>query len=436
MFPGWFNRGGGATRIWPGRAACGEPLASNVNHGLGMRTAGARGVTEVAARLGVLVGAAVLVSMASGCLSNEYRIQRDELRRLASLPPAARGQRVRVTQEVGERRGDAIDPGEGPPPEAVAAGGVEEQSGPSPNVDINIYGSNGGGRAGGGRGSAFRGTPPHQGGGSGGAGWRDSGSGGGGSGWKGGGGGGGWTGGGGGGDSADALVVLAVVLVAVAVVAAVALAAGEGMRFEGDAQLSPYQVLYVKDGSGTTSAVPLGDLTPERADAAVEAIVKDDEGDGIRRMDRAPLDRRGAAFKLELGTGTFNVGTTEVVGPAAHIQLGFFPARSFGILADIGLSGGETCCAPTFTRHSLALELDALPLALGPLHAGGFAKGGVAVAGNAAVRETGPIGGGGALLELDLTSTMALTLRAGVSAAQLESGWSTAGTITGGIAIY
>ena len=38
--------------------------------------------------------------IASGCAANSYRIPPDELARLARLPPEARGQRVRVIQEV------------------------------------------------------------------------------------------------------------------------------------------------------------------------------------------------------------------------------------------------------------------------------------------------------------------------------------------------
>jgi hypothetical protein len=105
-------------------------------------------------------------------------------------------------------------------------------------------------------------------------------------------------------------------------------------------------------------------------------------------------------------------------------------------MTDIGLSGAGDCCIGTVTRHSLALELETLPLAFGRLHAGGFVKGGVAVAGTSDVREAGPLGGGGALVEIDLTSHMAFALRGGVSTARLDSGWSTAATATGGITIY
>jgi hypothetical protein len=245
------------------------------------------------------------------------------------------------------------------------------------------------------------------------------------------------VGGGGGGKGADALVVVAVVLVAVAVVAAVGAASAEGARFDGWGQLAPEKLVYVEDATGRTTPVPLWALSREQAATAVEAKVMDDEWPPLRRLDRAPLNRTGATFKLDMGTTSFNFGTTQVVGPAAQIQLGAFVNPWLGLLIDVGLSGGGgDCCAGTFTRHTLALEIDALPLGIGPLHGGLFAKGGTAIAGNDVLRETGPIAGGGALVELDVTSRLALTFRAGANAARFDDGWSTAGTLTGGLAIY
>ena len=57
----------------------------------------------------VWVAGVVLVTFGSGCLSNEYTIKREELIRLASLPPEARGDRVRINQDLGERRGDEVE---------------------------------------------------------------------------------------------------------------------------------------------------------------------------------------------------------------------------------------------------------------------------------------------------------------------------------------
>jgi hypothetical protein len=370
--------------------------------------------------------------MTSGCVSNEYRISRNELQRLAEMPPEVRGQHVRMVQGIGERRADPVEPPANYPEVQPVGGEYSDAS-----VQIDLGGSGPGGRpVGGGRfvghppggvprpgGGAFRGTPPGGGGVGGGVHL----------------GGGGGGGGGGGNSGADALVVVAVVLVAVAAVAAVALVAAEGSRFDGWGALAPEQLLYVEDGAGHTTPVPLGALSREQAATAVEAKVMDDEWPGLRRLDHAPLDRTGGVFKLDMGTTSFNFGTTQVTGIAAQIQVGGFVNPWLGVLADIGLSGGGNggdCCGGTFTRHSLALEIDALPIKLGPLHAGVFGKGGAAIAGNSLLSENGPLAGGGALLEVDVTSRMALTFRAGASAARFDDGWSTAGTLTGGVAIY
>src|SRR4051794_20467498 len=67
-------------------------------------------------RLTALVALAFAVQATSGCLSNEYRIPKEELARVVQLPPSARGERVRVLQQVGERRGEPVPPGGRPAP--------------------------------------------------------------------------------------------------------------------------------------------------------------------------------------------------------------------------------------------------------------------------------------------------------------------------------
>src|SRR4051812_13698122 len=55
--------------------------------------------------------------VAAGCLSHEYAIPKSELGRLAATPPETRGAHVRVVQQLGTRRGEAIEVEEaGPEP--------------------------------------------------------------------------------------------------------------------------------------------------------------------------------------------------------------------------------------------------------------------------------------------------------------------------------
>jgi hypothetical protein len=248
-----------------------------------------------------------------------------------------------------------------------------------------------------------------------------------------------------GGDGGDALAVLAIAIIIGAAVATVVLAASEGMRYAGDAEMSPDQPIYVRNASGGERVVPLGALTPEDVALAHEGIVKDDEGYGLRRLGHAPIDRRGGTFRFELGGGAFNFGTARATGLASHIQLGFYVSRPVGLVLDLGLDGGDvdpSCCVgpvvgPTsLRRDSISLHAEVMPLGVGPLRLGAFAGGGVAIAGPSGAREEGGMVSGGARLELELTAHMALTARAGASAAALPSGWSTAGSVTGGLAIY
>ena len=62
---------------------------------------------------GGLFTLAFFAPIATGCISNEYVIPREELRRLTRCPPEQRGQQVHVIQDLGSRRMDAI-PTDGP----------------------------------------------------------------------------------------------------------------------------------------------------------------------------------------------------------------------------------------------------------------------------------------------------------------------------------
>jgi hypothetical protein len=406
----------------------------------------------------VLLAAAFFVQTTSGCVSNEYRIKKDELQRLSQLPPGERGTSVRIGQKLGSRRGDAVEAPQVYQPTTVYSSESYVDTSYDPNLRIVI--DAGGRRSSGaalspGAPGTYRATPPSAAPATGGfrgtpageitmgpskGAWRSPSSGGG-----GGGGGGGFNlgGGSGGGNGGDALIVLAVVVIVGAAVATIALAASEGMLFEGHAEMSPDQVIHLEGRYGQKD-VRLSELTSDDVALADSALVMDDEGYGLRTLDSAPLDRTGGVFRFELGAGSFNVGDLRASGFSSHVGVGYFPAPKLGILLDLGLGLGSpdpSCCvgpisSDTIGRYSLGAELQALPLGLGPLHLGAYAGGGAVLAGPPGAREAGPMGAAGALLELDLTSHMSLAVRAGGSTASLPSGWSSAGTLTGGLAIY
>jgi hypothetical protein len=387
-----------------------------------------------------LVAGAFSCYASAGCLSNEYRISRSELQRIAQLPPATRGAHVRVVQDLGDRRGPAVEAQAAPVPYEPGPGwdgSVEVHGsfdgrfdGGRPPSAAPSRGSGGGGHVAAAGGWHGGGAAPRASGSGGGGGWHTSGGGGG--------------GGGGGGDAAAVLAVVAIVVVAVAAFAVVGFAATEGARYDGYADLAPEQPVYLVDARGGQREVALGALTDAELADVVVGVVKDDEGFGLSRTGRAPLDRKGIAFKLDVGQLETALDHYSVGGLAANVQLGYFPWRRVGLLGTLALTGGDDDLGHTFVRHSAALELQAFPIELGPLHLGGYVNGGRTVLADAGGERSGPSVSGGALVELAVTTRLAITFRAGWGGAWLPARageppgerWSPSAVFTGGLAIY
>jgi hypothetical protein len=413
------RRAGGRKPRKPG----GGPVAHNLNDPLGMTRRAMRFVVRRARDTGVsLVALLAFLPVAAGCTSNEYVIPHQELARLAATPPRQRGARVRVVQQLGDRRAEPVAMTVPPePPRELGGVGQPPADGSGPDVQINLSGggSGSGAPSSGGSGTRLSGGASFHGGGGHGA---SAGHG----------------GGGGGGNGDAALVVLVVVI---AVVVAVGLVSSEGLRFDGFAAMSSAQPVHLRAADGRQATIPIADLSPDWVAQTVEARVMDDEGYGIQRLDGAPLDRRGGVFKLDSGTIAFNAAGTASMGPAMNVQAGVFFTRRVGLLASVGLAGaGAAGGTGLIPRHAFALELQAFPLDAGRFHLGLFGNGGMALSENVAtgtpVYVSGPSVGGGALAELDVTSRLALTLRAGGSVAKLDQVWTPAGLLTAGVAVY
>ena len=236
---------------------------------------------------------------------------------------------------------------------------------------------------------------------------------------------------------------ISVVLAAIAVVAAIALVSSEGVRFDGVAQMSPWQPVHLKQRDGNELVIALGDLSPVAIDGVVEAKVMDDEGYGIRTLDHLRLDRTWApTFKLDGGSMTFaRAGGGVHSGIVANMQFGVYVRPWLGLMLTAGVGGAGDEYGATLTRHVFGFEVQSLPLALGPLQLGGYGNVGYAAIASTA-SGSGPAAwgkaiGGGILGELQISSRMALTVRAGANEAFfVGSETSPAATITGGIAIY
>lgn len=328
------------------------------------------------ALISVLAGSLV----AGGCVSDSYAISKGELARLARMAPAERGGSVRVDQEI---QGTDTAPTDGV--------GVETQIIFVPNINIGVgdarpRGSWHGGAVAGGRSS----------GGSHGGGGRSGGAGDG---------------------KAEAIAIL------VAAVAILFVAAGvEGSRFDGQVQLHPMHPVHLIGPDESDLVVPLAWIDPNMAAWADHAVVRSAEGPW-RPLSRAPLERHWT-YGVYLGEGSFSsVDGTKRVGPASTIQAGYFPDPHYGVLASVffGWRNNETNANLFESRYTA--EVQALPLDAGILHLGAY--GGV---GAAARFEDGLAGGnasglaltGGAMLQLELHTRLALTARLGVAAAHGE----------------
>lgn len=324
--------------------------------------------------LAAVVACVCLLSQ-GGCLQSTHKIPRGELQRLSMLPPEERGQSVRVIQDLG---------GEQPP----AAGRVDAGT----RVDVIIFPEihiGGGGRP--------PPRPPE--------GVRPGGS--------------GHSSGGGGGGLAGMKADEAWVLVLIAATFAIVLAATEGSRYDGWVALHPMHPVHLW-GPGGYTVLPLAHIDPGTAAWAERAVVRPSEGPW-QRLGRAPLDRAGFTYSVLVGAGTAISGDgTEAAGTSARVQFGYFPMHQVGVQLDWGFTVRENVVGETLFDNRLGVEATFAPLDVGRFHGGVF--GGVAHAsrfedGVPDGRDDDTALSGGALLQLEITTRLAITGRFGMSRA-------------------
>ena len=328
----------------------------------------------------VVVAALMLFT---GCAANSYQIPHGDLQRLAATPPEARGQQVRVIQELGGTDVPAAQPVEESTqvvivPQITITGG-----------DRSRYHGGGGGWSSAGRGGKSIGK----------------------------------LGGGGGGSGSDGKAA-AIVFLVVAAAALFVVAGVEGSRFDGWTQLHPMHPVHLIGKDGGYTVVPLAWIDPATAAWADKAIVRESEGPW-RPLKRAPLHRTGLTYSMYGGLGSLRSAYGDLgVGPAFTVQAGYFPTQQVGILGSIFLGWRENRQVDTLFESRYSLELQVLPVAAGRFHAGLY--GGI----GAAYRfEDGVPGGdsgtraltGGGMFQLDVSTRLALTARFGLASAHEEA---------------
>ena len=325
----------------------------------------------------VVVTALATASLLTGCLSNGHIIPRQDLQALAQTNAQTRSQRVRVVQAFASE--------DSPPPAPHADGGTSVYVGVHTPVRVRS---------------------------------RSSGS-----------------VGSGGGNTAKSKSDEAWVWIVIAAAVAIGAAATEGARYDGWVALHPNHPVHLYGWDGSYTWVPLSSLTPEQAAWAQKALVRPSEGPWTE-LGRAPLNRQGWTYAVLLGSSEFPDGDGSVQrGFTSHIQFGRFTSRQFGILLDVSMGWAEDALQDRIYDSRTSLELQFMPVGLGKLHAGVFGQAGLGYRLDDRLKgadRQGLLAGAGGMLQLELTTRLALTARAGLTSIYSD----TTSDFTVGISIY
>lgn len=326
-----------------------------------------------------LLGLALLSTTA--CLSTSHRVSKGELRKLVTVAPEQRGDQVRVVQSIGSHDD---------PPRADRVQG---------NTVVYVHSP-----------IWIGGRPHHHNHSAHGAGNSGSGASGAGhvSGGKGG-------GGGGFGNVAKGKKADAKAWMILAVAAAVGLAATEGARYDGWVKLHPMHPVHLIGPYGEHTVVPLAHIDQRTADWAHHAVVRQEEGPW-NKLGRAPLNRQGFTYSVFLGGGEIPVVDLDAdPGFVGHIQFGYFPTRHLGFQLDLGMGWTEDNAQQTIYASRTSLEVQGFLAKAGPVHAGLFGQVGVSSRFDDGIGfdDSSNLVGAGGLLQLELTTRLAITGRVG-----------------------
>jgi hypothetical protein len=204
-------------------------------------------------------------------------------------------------------------------------------------------------------------------------------------------------------------------LMILAVAAAVGLAATEGARYDGWVKLHPMHPVHLIGPYGEHTVVPLAHLDQRTVDWADHAVIRQEEGPW-NKLGRAPLNRQGFTYSVFLGAGEVPVKDFEAdPGFVGHIQFGYFPTHMLGFQLDLGMGWTEDDTQQTIYTSRTSLEVQGHLVAAGPVHAGLFGQIGVSNRFDDGIGfdDSSNLVGAGALLQLELTTRLALTGRVG-----------------------
>jgi len=320
--------------------------------------------------------AAGVLPASLGCLSQSYEVSTPELARIVELPPAERGEHVRVTQQTsfGDDLRDVDLPGADVDLAFLIAtqrdgvyhtGGRRHRS----HADLDFDDSD-----------------------------TDN--------------------------AAEDALAAAVVVVAAAATAALTVGVTEGARFDGWLRAPEQHPVLLVDRWGRRRWERLESLSPSDLHDMDHGVLAD-FSDDIETLERHPLDREGFVYQLEFGgePAPFAGSSLAVSGRGG---LGFMPSQRYGLLLGAAFATARAegpRVLPSDTTRSfdyrVFLQGEAWPLAAGRWHLGPYAELGYgwALADDALGSRgaSGPALALGAALQLDWTTRLALTLRAGAA---------------------
>ena len=304
--------------------------------------------------------AVLALAALSGCLANSYEIEKDELLRLVELPPHERGHTVRAVQRFSTDRTPERAPAweqaavapEGVPPPPPGEQVYSTQA-PAPAYVYVLppmylgfgqptYYSRSpgvGGPTGDLRYPSAPGPTP--------ATFAR-------------------------GDTKSQIGAIIGVAIAAAVVATIVFASSEGARYDGVVAVHPHHPLHLSDRAGDERLVALDELTRDDVAAAHSVVVVADEGAGLWRRGRMPLDRVGFAWEMAGGWTLQQVSPDRALsGGMAHIGLGGYLLPSLGVLGTLDAGRGSddyTSGDYWFARYGA--EVSWLPIAFAHFHLG------------------------------------------------------------------
>ncbi len=363
---------------------------------------------------GSLLPALFAAAVATACVGHSYEVPRDEIDRLVSQPADQRGAMVRVVQRLmfaddPPRAPVAAGPEAGlPPPYSTAYAprgmgfflGVGLPIHPVPGP-LFLHGGLAAPGYGHGYGGAYRSAGV--------AGSTDGVGAGAGTAAK--------AAGKAGGSVTDDARALAVLAVAAAATSFAVVAVTEASRFDGWASVNPWHPLHLHATDGSWSWVYLRELHPSHLRGVDAVVLRPDEAGGLRELARAPLNRVGWTWRMEVGSTEVPIARSRFAsGSGFHMQVGAWVNRWTGVLVSSHLAWGTDSDAADFFQGRYTAELQWLPIQLWRFHLGGFAGAGLVSRSwesgvDDAGAHNGPVGEAGALFELDLNTRVSLVGR-------------------------